>query len=171
MFILKHKLTYLSYSRILNQSFLALCQVCLKLDHWLWRRKFFNFVNDFLLFRNYLPLEKGLALYLKKLESHLPKNVLCQVWLKLARCFLRWRFFKISSIYFKLFRNYLHLEKGVSLHFSFIQRFIVPSLVEMAESGFGEEDFKFYCIFSKCSWNWPNGFWDLYFRYFVIISP
>ena len=131
MFILKHKLTYLSYSRILNQSFLALCQVCLKLDHWLWRRKFFNFVNDFLLFRNYLPLEKGLALYLKKLESHLPKNVLCQVWLKLARCFLRWRFFKISSIYFKLFRNYLHLEKGVSLHFSFIQRFIVPSLVKI----------------------------------------
>ena len=26
-------------------------------------------------------------------------------------------------------------------------------------------------LFSKCGWNWPSGFWDLYFRYYVIISP
>ena len=31
-------------------------------------------------FRKYLPLEKGLALYLKKLESPSPKDALCQVW-------------------------------------------------------------------------------------------
>ena len=38
----------------------------------------------FSLFRNYLPLEKGGALHLKKLESPLPKDALCQVWLKFA---------------------------------------------------------------------------------------
>ena len=57
----------------------ALCQVWLKLAQWFWRRRFFNFVNVFSLFRNYLPLEKGGALHLNKLESPLPKDALCQV--------------------------------------------------------------------------------------------
>ena len=35
------------------------CQDCLKLAQWFWRRGFFNFVNVFLLFCNYLPLEMG----------------------------------------------------------------------------------------------------------------
>ena len=39
------------------------------------------------LFRYYLPLEKGVALHLMKLESTLPKNTLCQVRLKLALWF------------------------------------------------------------------------------------
>ena len=34
-------------------------------------------------------LEKRVALHLNKLESPSPKNVLCQVWLKLTRWFLR----------------------------------------------------------------------------------
>ena len=42
-----------------------------------WRRFFFYFVYVFLLFRNYLPLEKGGA-HLNKLESPSPKDVLCQ---------------------------------------------------------------------------------------------
>ena len=46
----------------------ALCQIQLKLAQWFWRKYFFNFVNVFLLFRHYLPLEKGGALYLNKLE-------------------------------------------------------------------------------------------------------
>ena len=46
---------------------------------WFWRRRFLNFVN---VFRNYLPLEKGGALHLNKLESPSPKDALCQVWLK-----------------------------------------------------------------------------------------
>ena len=33
-------------------------------------------------FHNYLPLEKNAALHLNKLESPLPKDALCQVWLK-----------------------------------------------------------------------------------------
>ena len=45
----------------------------------------------FSLFRNYLPLEKGWALHLNKLESPSPKDALCQVWLKLAQWFWRRR--------------------------------------------------------------------------------
>ena len=44
----------------------ALCQVWLKLAQWFWRRRFLNIVNEFSLFRNYLPLEKGMALHLNK---------------------------------------------------------------------------------------------------------
>ena len=46
------------------------------------KRIFFNIINVFSLFRNYLPLEKGGALHLKKLESPSPKDVWGQVWLK-----------------------------------------------------------------------------------------
>ena len=53
------------------------------------KRRFLNFVNVFSLFRNYLPLEKGGAYHLNKLESPLPKDALCQVWLKLAQWFWR----------------------------------------------------------------------------------
>ena len=47
-------------------------------------RRFLKFVNVFLQFRNYLLLEKGGGLYLNKFESPLPKDTLCQVWLKLT---------------------------------------------------------------------------------------
>ena len=40
---------------------------------------------------NYIPLEKGGAFHLNKLESLSPKDDLCQVWLKLAMWFLRRR--------------------------------------------------------------------------------
>ena len=50
---------------------------------------FLSFVNLFSLFLNYLPLEKGGALHLEKLESPSPKDALCQVWLKLAQWFWR----------------------------------------------------------------------------------
>jgi hypothetical protein len=43
----------------------------------------------FLLFRYYLPLEKGDPFILKKLEFPPPKDYLCQVWLKLAQWFWR----------------------------------------------------------------------------------
>ena len=67
----------------------ALWQVWLKLSKWLWRRRFFNFVNVFSLLSNYLPLEKGGTLHLNKLQSPPLKDTLCQVWLKLAQCFWR----------------------------------------------------------------------------------
>ena len=50
-----------------------------------------NFVNAFSLFRNYLIFEKGVDLHLEIFESPLPKDALCQVWLKLAWWFLRRR--------------------------------------------------------------------------------
>ena len=37
-------------------------------------------INVILLFRNYLPLEKGWALYLNKFEYTLPKDALFQVY-------------------------------------------------------------------------------------------
>ena len=54
-------------------------------------KKFFKFVNKFSLFRNYLPLEKGVALHINKLEFPLLKDSLCEVCLKLAKWFLRRR--------------------------------------------------------------------------------
>ena len=86
------------------------CQVWLKLAQWFWRRKFLNFVNVFSLFRNYLPLGKGRALHLNKLESPSPNNALCQIWLKLAQWFWRRRFLNFINV-FSLFRNCLPLEK------------------------------------------------------------
>ena len=50
-----------------------------------WR--IFNFVNVFSLFCYYLPL-------VKQTLSHLPKNALCRVWLKLAQWFWRRAFLK-----------------------------------------------------------------------------
>ena len=69
----------------------ALCQVWLKLAQWFWSRRFLNFVNVFPLFRKYLPLKKGEANHLNKVEFPSPKDVLCQVWLKEAQWFRRRR--------------------------------------------------------------------------------
>ena len=57
---------------------------------------FINFVNVFSLFRNYLPLEKDRALHLKTLKSPSPKDVLSQIWLKLAQLF--WRRWNVKSL-------------------------------------------------------------------------
>ena len=88
----------------------ALCQVWLKLAQWFWRRRFLNSINVFSLFRNYLPLERGGTIHLKKLEFPSPKDALCQVWFKLAQWFWR-RFLNFVNV-FSLFRNYVPLEKG-----------------------------------------------------------
>ena len=82
---------------------------------WFWRRRLLNLVNVFSLFRNYLPLEKGVTLHLNKLESPLPKDALCQVWLKLTQCLWRRRFLNVVNV-FSLFRYYLPLEKSRALH-------------------------------------------------------
>jgi hypothetical protein len=64
-------------------------QVWLNLACWFWRRRFLKIFSVFLLFCYYLPLERGNPLHLNKLESPLPKDDLCQVWLKLAQRFWR----------------------------------------------------------------------------------
>ena len=48
----------------------ALCQDCLILSQWILRRRFLNFFNVLLQFRNYFPLENGRTLYLNKLFLH-----------------------------------------------------------------------------------------------------
>ena len=65
----------------------ALCLDWLKLAQWFWRRNFFNFINVFSLYCNYLPLEKGGALHLNKIESPSPKDALYQDWSKLTQWF------------------------------------------------------------------------------------
>ena len=92
----------------------ALCQVWLKLAQWFWRRGLLNFVNVFSVFRYYLLLEKGKALYLNILESRLPKDALCKVWLKLGQWIRRRRILNFVNV-FSLFRNYLPLGKGGAL--------------------------------------------------------
>jgi hypothetical protein len=62
-----------------------LYQLWLKLVCWFWRRRFLKIFIVFLLFCDYLPLERGNPLHLKNLESPPPKDDLCQVWLKLAQ--------------------------------------------------------------------------------------
>ena len=52
-----------------------------------------KFVNVFSLFPYYLPLERGVALHLNKLEFPSPKDALYQVSFELALWFLRRRFF------------------------------------------------------------------------------
>ena len=54
----------------------ALCQVWLNLIQRFLRRRFLKFVNVILLFHCYLPLERGVALHLNKLESLHP-GMLC----------------------------------------------------------------------------------------------
>jgi hypothetical protein len=54
-----------------------------------------NFFSAFFFTLLYhLPLGKGDHLHLEKFETPLPKNDLCQVWLKLAQWFWRrsWKF-------------------------------------------------------------------------------
>ena len=67
----------------------ALCQAWLNLAQWFWRGRFLNLVNVFSLFYYYLSLKIGIALHLNKFETHLPKDVLCSVWLKLTNVSLK----------------------------------------------------------------------------------
>ena len=77
--------------------------------------KIFKFRQCILTISNYLPLEKGWAFHLNKLESPATKDALCQIWLKLAQWFWRIRFLNFVNV-FSLFRNYPPLEKGRALH-------------------------------------------------------
>ena len=61
-------------------------------------KKIIKFVNVFSLFLNYLILEKVRFLHFNKLESPLPTDALCQVWLKLAHWLLRrWKCEKFTD--------------------------------------------------------------------------
>jgi hypothetical protein len=85
------------------------------LGGWFWRRRFLKIFSVFLLFRYYLPLERGNPLHLNKLENPSPKDDLCQVWLKLAQWFWRRRFLNDPTPFLH-FCNYLPLEEDLALY-------------------------------------------------------
>ena len=64
---------------------------------------FFNYINIFSLLGYYLPLEKGMALHLKKPELPSPKDALCQVSLKLDQYVVLQMIFKLCSCIFTFF--------------------------------------------------------------------
>ena len=103
-------------------------------------RKIFKLVNVFSLFRNYLPLEKGGAIHLKKNDYPSVKDDFCQVWLKLAQWFWSRRFINFVNVFF-LFRNYLPLEKGTCVPFT--KGCFVLSLVEIGPIVLEKKIFKF----------------------------
>ena len=43
------------------------------------KEDFINFINVFLLFRNYLPLKRGVGLHFNKLESPSPQDPLFEI--------------------------------------------------------------------------------------------
>ena len=95
-----------------------LCQVWLKLAPWFLRRRFLNFVNVFLLIRNYLPSEKGGTLHLNKLKSPSARDALpifVEIGLLEKKSFVNVFFYFIIPILFFLLNlkkeNYFSLEK------------------------------------------------------------
>ena len=77
-----------------NLNSLYLGMFCAKFG-WNWfsayGEDFYKFVNVCSPFCSCLPLEKGVAFHLNKLECPSPKDALRQVWLKLAQWFWRKR--------------------------------------------------------------------------------
>ena len=58
---------------------------------------------------HYLLYGNKIVFHLNKLESPSPKDVLCQIWLKLAQWFWR-RFYNFVNVY-SLFQKYLPLKR------------------------------------------------------------
>ena len=57
----------------------ALCHVWLKFAKRFWRKRLLNIFKIIKFFHYYLPLDKGVALYLNKLESPPSNDALCHV--------------------------------------------------------------------------------------------
>jgi hypothetical protein len=111
-----------------------LCQVCLKLAQWFWRRRFLNDPTTFLHFCNDLLFEEDLTFYLNKIEFPLPKDNLYQVWLNLAGWFWRRRFKKKFSVFLH-FRYYSPWRRAIPFIWTNLKplppRWSVPSLVKI----------------------------------------
>jgi hypothetical protein len=76
---------------------------------------FLKIFSAFLLFRYYLPLEKGYPLRLSNIKSSTPKDDLCPVWLKLAQWFWRRRFLNDPTP-FSHFCDYLPFEEDLAFY-------------------------------------------------------
>ena len=87
----------------------ALCQVLLKIGPVVLKIKSLN-LSMYFYFFVFISLEKDRSPHLSTLESPLPKDVLCQFWLKFAQWFWRSRFLNFVNV-FLLFLNFLPLER------------------------------------------------------------
>ena len=68
---------------------------------WFWRRGFFfNFINVFSLFRDYLPLEKGGDLHLYKLESPIAAALIVPSLVEIGPVVLEKKMFKFRQCIF-----------------------------------------------------------------------
>ena len=136
--------------------------VCLKLTQGFLRGRFLNFVTAFSLFRNYLPLEKDVALYSKKNLKYLHPRMLCTKfgwnWLSGS-----WEEdFYVSSMYFRYFVIILPWKEVWSFN-----KLEIPSpndafcevLLKLAQ-WFSRRFFKKRMLCAKFSWNWPSGSWN-----------
>ena len=86
-----------------------------ELAQWFCRKRFLYFVNIFLLFRDYLLLEKGWGPSFEQTCMPISQGCFGQIKLKLAHSFLGRKFLNFVKV-FSLFHNHLSLEKGGALH-------------------------------------------------------
>ena len=97
----------------------ALCHVWLKLDQRLWRKRFHIssiYFRYFCFIDHISPWERARPFIWKKNNEYASiKDVLCQVWLKLAHWFWRRSFYNFVNV-FPLFLYYLPNENGEGLH-------------------------------------------------------
>ena len=111
------------------------------------------------LFCYYPPLEEDVTLHFNIFESPLPKDTLCQVWLKLAKWFVSRGFLKVVYV-FSLCGYYLPLEKCMAFKWTKLNS-LYPRIL---------------CVLF--GWNWPSSSGEdlqklsIFFFIFVsIISP
>ena len=117
----------------------VLCQVCLKLAEWFWRRRFLNLVNDFPLCCYYLPLENIEWPFIWTiLNPHHSRMFCAKFGLNFPPRFSRRGFLNFVNV-FSLFRYHLPLKKGLDLHWN-----------QFVSSSKG-------CFVSKFGWNWSSG--------------
>ena len=149
------------------------------LTQWFWIRRFFKDPTPFLHFCNYLPFEEDLALNLNNSDFTLPKDDLCQIWLKLACLFWRRRFFFNVNICKYSFPYCGSSRPPGIMMLTILNLHYIRKLSCKYDlfwlSGSGEEDFSMtpphfcnylpfekdlalYLIYAKFDWNWPAGF-------------
>lgn len=113
-----------------------------------WKCNIQNYIHDCIV--NQYTLTH--FIYLNKFEYPSPKDLLCQVCLRLAQWFLKNDFLNVIIVYFC---HYLHLEKKVSffkLEFHSLKYCFVPNLVEIYPLVLEKRNFERHrCIFAILS--------------------
>ena len=103
---------------------------------WYWIGKYFY--SKFWFFSIISPLEKDGPSFVNKFESYSPKNVLCQVWWKLAQWFWR-RILKVIIVFFVILLL-SSLEKGHDPSFEQTWIPFTQGCFEPCPNGFEEDE-------------------------------